>query len=343
MKKYLIPVALIALLAILITLPLFVSDQTVMTVAIFTLAYASAATAWNIFSGYTGYISLGHAAFYGIGSYALVLLCNSWDIQNHMLGGYMPLLLLPLVGLITAVCAVPLGWVALRTRKHTFVVITIAIFVIMQLLAYNVPGISQGSSGIFLPIAPWDASFFSTPFYYVGLALLLLALAVSWWIRHSKYGLGLLAIRDDEDRARSLGVKTERFKLSALVLSAFFVGMAGGLVAYFVAVISPPSAFDPTFDVTMALITFLGGVATLSGPVLGALLVVPIQQYITIQFGQNGLDLIIYGTLFLAIILFMPEGIVPTVRKRWTSWQAARGNVKFASVVMKTPGKEANT
>jgi branched-chain amino acid transport system permease protein len=324
---------LLALLALLLAFPLLFSDPAVTTIAVFTLLYAGAAVAWNLFSGYTGYVSLGHAVFYGVGGYALALLCKDWNIQ----GGYVPFLLLPLVGLIASAFAIPLGWIALRARRHVFVVITIAMFYIFQLLAYNLPGITNGSAGMFLPSPPWDADFFNTPFYYVSLIVLLSSIGVSWWVRNSKYGLGLLAIRDDEDRALSLGVKTNAFKLVAYVVSAFFVGMAGALVAYFVGSLYPPFAFTPVFDVTVALMAFLGGVGTLVGPLVGALLLAPLQQYLTVQLGIVGLDLILFGALLLAVMLLLPEGIVPTVRSRWVRWMASRSTI---FPVTGTRGKE---
>jgi branched-chain amino acid transport system permease protein len=311
----------IAFLLVLLLFPQVFSNPAVAGVAVLTLLYAASATAWNIFSGYTGYIALGHAAFFGVGSYALALLCKAWNIP----GGYQPFALVPLAGLIAALFSLPLGWIALRTRRHTFVVITIAIFFIMQLMAFNLRSITNGSAGLELPlITKWSGTFFDIPFYYAACATFLLALGVSWWIRNSKYGLGLLAIRDDEDRALGLGVKTGASKLTAFVISAFFIGLVGALHAYFIQSIFPAFAFDPLFDVAVALMTFLGGLGTLAGPVLGAIILEPTQQYLTIQFSQNGYYLIIYGVLFLAIILLLPEGIIPTVGRYWAGWRARR-------------------
>ena len=312
---------LIFLLAAFIAFPLVFPDPAITEVAVFTVFFAAAATGWNIFSGYTGYIALGHAVYFGVGAYAMALMCQDLNIP----AGYAPFFLLPVAGLIAAAFAVPLGWIALRTRRHTFVVITIATFFIMQLMAYNLRGITQGSAGLSLPIPfDWSADFFNLPFYYVALAILLLAFGTSWWVRNSKYGLGLLAIRDDEDRALGLGVKTGPFKLTAFVLSAFFVGMVGALHAYFNGSIFPPFAFDALFDVAIALMAFLGGLGTLLGPILGALILVPAQQYLTIISGETGYNLIVYGVIFLVIILLLPQGIIPTLRKIWQKWVASR-------------------
>jgi len=312
---------LLVLLALAIVFPLLFPNPTVTGIAVFTLIFAAASTGWNILSGYTGYVALGHGAYFGIGAYALALLCQDWNIA----GGYGPFLLVPLAGLLAALIAVPLGWVALRVRRHTFVVITIAMFFILQLLAYNLRGLTNGSTGLGLPIpADWSGDFFNTPFYYVSLALLLVALAVSWWVRHSKYGLGLLAIRDDEDRALGLGVKTGPSKLAAFVLSALLVGMMGAVWGYFVGSIYPNTAFDANFDVAIALMAFLGGLGTLAGPILGALLLEPTQQYFALQYGQSGYYLVIYGALFLVVILLLPQGIIPTIQARWAKYRATR-------------------
>lgn len=301
--------------------PLLFSDPTVTTIAVFTLIFAAATSGWNILAGYTGYVALGHAVYFGLGAYTLAILCQDW----HITGGYEPFLLVPLAGLIAALIAIPLGWIALRVRRHTFVVITIAMFFIIQLLAYNLSWLTKGSTGLSLPIPlDWGGDFFNIPFYYVTLALLLLTLTISWGVRHSKYGLGLLAIRDDEDRALGLGVKTGLSKLLAFALAALIVGMAGAIWAYFVEAVYPATAFDPMFDIAIALMAFLGGLGTITGPLLGALILEPTQQYFALAYGQNGYYLIVYGALFLVVILLLPQGIVPSLQARWHSFQTVR-------------------
>lgn len=314
-------VGLLLLLVIAIVFPLAFSNPAVTTIAIFTLIFAAAATGWNIFSGYTGYISLGHAAYFGIGGYTLAIVCLHWNVP----GGYIPFWLVPVAGLVAALFALPLGWIALRVRRHTFVVITIAIFFILQLLSYNLKSLTNGSTGLGLPIPlDWSGDFYNFPFYYAALVVLLLALVISWWVRNSKYGLGLLAIRDDEDRALGLGVSTVPSKLIAFIISAFIVGMAGAIWAYFVESIYPPTGFDALFDLVVVLMAYLGGLGTLAGPVLGAFILEPAQQYFTLQYGENGYYLIAYGTLFLVIMLLLPRGIIPTLNERLTRYQHAR-------------------
>jgi branched-chain amino acid transport system permease protein len=288
--------------------PVVITDPMATSIAVFTLIFMVATTSWNIFSGYSGYLALGHAVFFGSGGYAVALAARDW----HVKGGWAVFALLPFAGFVAAAIAIPVGLIALRVRRHTFVVITIAIFFVFQLAAFNL-AFTGGTSGILLPFAPFSAANYNQPFYYVALVILVLTVALSWGVRRSRFGLQLLAIRDDEDRARGLGVKTTRVKLIAFVISAFPVGMVGGLYFYFLGQIFPQFAFDPLFDVSLALMGFLGGIGTLTGPLLGALVLESMQQYLTQSFSGTGTYLIAYGVLFLAVILLLPRGVIPTI------------------------------
>jgi branched-chain amino acid transport system permease protein len=294
--------------AIFVVFPLLVTDPTTTSIAFFALVFMVAASAWNIFSGYSGYLALGHAVFFGSGGYAVAVAARDW----HVAGGWPVFALLLFGGLVAGLIAIPVGLVALRTRRHTFVVVTIAIFFIFQLAAFNL-GFTGGTSGILLPLAPFSAANFNTPFYYVALVILIVTVLTSWLVRRSRFGLQLLAIRDDEDRALGLGVKTRRVKLTAFVMSAVPVGIVGGLYFDFVGQIYPQFAFDPLFDLSIALMAFLGGLGTIVGPLLGALVLESLQQYLTQTFSSNATYLIAYGVLFLAVILIMPRGVVPGV------------------------------
>jgi branched-chain amino acid transport system permease protein len=315
-------VGLLALLGAAVAFPFVFSDPFYTTIAVFVLIFACAASGWNIFSGYTGYIALGHAAYFGIGAYTLAIICQHYNVP----AGWDPIFLIPVGGLVAAVFSVPFGAIALRARRHTFVVITIATFFIMQLMAENLGWLTKGTAGIDMPIPfQWaagnqngDITIYNLPFYFTALALTILALLVSWYIRQSKYGLGLLAIRDDEDRARGLGVRTGTFKLSAFVISAIFAGMAGALFAYFIGSVMPAVDFDALFDLSIALMAFFGGIGTLAGPIFGALILESAQQWLTAQFPSDGVYLILYGALFLAVILLLPSGVLPSLRDLWT-------------------------
>jgi branched-chain amino acid transport system permease protein len=300
--------AVAAAVGLFAVFPVLVTDPSTTSIAVFALVFMVAASSWNIFSGYSGYLALGHAVFFGVGGYAVALAARDW----HVAGGWPVFALLPFGGLVAGLIAIPVGLVALRTRRHTFVVVTIAIFFIFQLAATNL-GFTGGTSGLLLPIAPFSAADYNQPFYYVALIILILTVCVSWAVRRSRFGLQLLAIRDDEDRALGLGVRTRRVKLTAFVISAIPIGMVGGLYFYFVGQIFPQFGFDPLFDVSLALMAFLGGLGTIVGPLLGALVLESLQQYLTQTYSSNGTYLIAYGVLFLAVILVLPRGVVPSI------------------------------
>jgi branched-chain amino acid transport system permease protein len=303
-----------------VTFPFVFSNPATTSVAIFTLLYVGAASAWNTFSGYSGYMALGNAAFYGSGAYVMA------NLATHlgMSGGVGVFALVPLAGVGTGVIAIPVGWLALRTRRHTFVVITIAIFFIFQLLAYNLRSITDGSAGMPLPVPPWLAVAYNDYFYMAALTVAIIAVAVAWAVRRSSFGLKLLAIRDDEDRALGLGVRTRRVKLTAFVLTGTLTGMAGAVYAYYIGSVYPPFAFDALFDVTVALMAFLGGLGTISGPVIGALILEPVQQYLNTELTDAGLALIVFGALFLLVIGFLPEGIVPALGRLLRAYRIRR-------------------
>jgi len=305
------------LLALAVAFPLALPGPAMVNAGVFTLMYVGLATAWNVIGGYSGYISLGHAGFFGFGAYALGLIVT----RAHVPAGIDVFLLVPVAGLLTALLAVPVGWVALRTREATFVIVTIAVMFMLQILATNLRDITGGSQGLAFPVPQWGAAF-DVPFYYAMLALAVVSLAVSWAIRRSRFGLGLLAIRDDEDRARSLGVRTEAAKLAAFVVSVSLVGAIGAVYGYYVTYIYPQFVIDPLIGIAMVLMAFLGGMGTLAGPVLGALILEPAQLYFPYGLGQSRLYLVVYAAVFLVVILLLPRGIVPTLADRLESWRA---------------------
>ncbi len=310
--------------------PIVVTDPSTTSIAVFALVFMVSATAWNIFSGYSGYLALGHAVFFGCGGYAVAMAARDW----HVAGGWPVFALLPFGGLVAGLIAIPVGLIALRTRRHTFVVVTIAIFFIFQLAAFNL-GFTGGTSGITLPFAPFSPANYNQPFYYVALIILVATVAVSWAVRRSRFGLQLLAIRDDEDRALGLGVRTRPVKLAAFVLSAIPVGMVGGLYFYFVGQIYPNFAFDPLFDLSIALMAFMGGLGTIVGPLFGALVLESLQQYLTQTFSSSATYLIAYGVLFLVVILILPRGVVPGI----TAWLEKR---RRRAVHAYNGGRDAN-
>jgi branched-chain amino acid transport system permease protein len=291
--------------AIFAAFPLVVTNPSYTSIGVFTLIFMACATSWNMFSGYSGYIALGSSVFYGCGAYTMALI----SIHSHMAAGAAMFWLVPVGGLVAMAVAVPFGWIALRVRRHTFVVITIAVFFIFQMAAINF-NFTGGTSGLALPFIQWGFSYYNVPFYYVALALVIFITIVSAAVRRSRFGLQLLAIRDDEDRALGLGVKVNAVKMTGFTMSAFTIGMAGAVYAMFVGQIYPQFVFDPVFDISVALMAFFGGLGTLTGPLLGALVLEASQQYLTVSFSNGSLYLILFGALFLIVIMFMPRGIV---------------------------------
>ena len=319
--RWLKPAGLLVVALIALALPFIAPDPATTNIAVFTMMFVGLATAWNIMGGYTGYISLGHAAFFGFGAYSFGLIL----IHLNITPGYGPFLLVPVAGLLTAVLALGVGWVALRTRAATFVIVTIAFMFMLQLLAENLVKLTGGGGGLGLPYPhDWGGDFFNTPYYYAMLVLAALGLVTSWWIRRSKFGLGLLAIRDDEDKALAVGVPTRVFKLTAFIVSAVLVGMIGAVYGYYVTYIYPQFVVDPLIGISMVLMAFLGGLGTLSGPVLGAVLLEPAQLEFAYRLGASRLYLVFYAAIFLVVILLLPRGIVPSVRELIGRWRTAR-------------------
>jgi branched-chain amino acid transport system permease protein len=311
---------LVGILALI--LPLIAPDPATTGMAVFTVMYVGLASAWNIMGGYTGYISLGHAAFFGFGAYSFGLLLNHLNVAP----GYLPFVLVPVAGLLTAALAVGIGWVALRTRAATFVIVTIAFMFMLQLLGENLVKLTGGGAGLALPYShDWGGDFFNVPYYYAMLVLAVLTIGISWSIRRSKFGLGLLAIRDDEDKALAVGVPTRSFKLTAFVISAALVGMIGAVYGYYVTYLYPQFAFDPLIGISMVLMAFLGGLGTVSGPVIGALLLEPAQMEFAYRFGASRLYLVFYSAVFLIVILLLPRGIVPSVADLVHRWRRGAG------------------
>jgi branched-chain amino acid transport system permease protein len=298
--------ALVILAAAAVGFPLVFSSPVVTNYAVYALIFVAVVSAWNVFSGFSGYISLGHAVFFGSGAYAVGIAARDWHVN-----GTGVFALLPLAAAAGAVIAVPFGLVALRVRRHTFIVITIAVFFIFQLMAANF-SFTGGTVGVSAPFLPWTPTSFNDHFYYITLGCAAVAIAVAAGVRRSRFGLQLRAIRDDEDRARGLGVHAMRVKLAAFVLSATVTGLVGGVWFLYLTQVQPSSGYDPLFDLSIVLMAFLGGLGTITGPVLGALIIEPGQLYLTIRYTNGYLSEILLGALFLAVVLAVPRGIIPS-------------------------------
>jgi branched-chain amino acid transport system permease protein len=267
------------------------------------------AVSWNIISGYAGYTSLGHSMFVGLGSYTVAI------IALHT--GVNPLWIAPLGGVAAVVIATLAGLVVLRTRGHAFVIITIALLLAAQIVAVNLRGLTKGSDGITLELPFWSKDFQNIPFYYAFLLILVLTVLFSAWIKRTKFGTGLIAIREDEGKAAAIGVNTTRFKVLAYAASAFFIGVAGGVYAYFLTFLNPLGAFAILGSVMIVLAALVGGRGTLYGPVVGAFIVALINEEATVFGGGSGTRVLIMGLLLVLTVLFLPAGLLPTVHGVW--------------------------
>jgi branched-chain amino acid transport system permease protein len=300
--------------------PLYSHNQYWQGVLFLAFLFGVMASGWNIISGYAGYVSLGQSAFVGLGGYTTGILATRLHAS--------PWWFVPVAAGVAGIAAAIVGLVILRTRGHSFVIITIAFLLIMQLVALNWNGLTGGSTGTTLPLTPYTREWLYTPFYYVMLGLLLLSALQAWLIRRTKFGTGLIAIREDEDKAAAVGINAPVYKLLGFVASAWLIGAGGGAYAYFLTFIDPSGMFNILYSVYAVLAVLLGGRATVWGPVLGAFLIELLREETNVHFGATPLNIAIFGALMTATVLFLPRGILPTV----TGWFERRRLREFKGV-----------
>jgi branched-chain amino acid transport system permease protein len=254
------------------------------------------ASAWNLLGGFAGQISLGYSAFVGIGAYTTVLLADA---------GWSPWLTLPVAAALALLFSVLVGLPTFRLRGPYFSIATIGVGEVVRVLASGVE-FTGGSSGLRMP----SSTFHFLPNYYGMAVLALLTVAVVAWVRGSAFGLALSAIRQDIDAAEALGIPSTRYKLLAHALSAALVGAAGGLFAMNFQYISPGSVFDFRLSLSIVLMPIVGGIGTLVGPVLGAVLFSYLQIKLLASPTLRDSYLFIYGGLLMLVMLFEPRGMV---------------------------------
>jgi branched-chain amino acid transport system ATP-binding protein/branched-chain amino acid transport system permease protein len=312
--------AAVATLAVAVY-PILSDDLYYQNMIILSMVFAIGAVGLNIITGYAGYISLGQGAFIGLGAYTV-------GICVRDIGGS-PWVWVPVAGVLAGAVAAALGVVAMRARGHSFVILTIAFLFLVQLLATNWDSLTNGTGGISMPLPTWSPEYQYWPFYYTLMGLLALSLVLSWWIRRNKFGMGLIAIREDEDKAATVGVSTPTYKILAFVASAVFVGMAGGVYGYYIAFIDPLGMFNILLSVQIILSLLLGGRATLWGPVLGAFMIEWLNETSNNEFSGGNARLLIFGGLLVLVVLFLPRGVIPTV-DGWIERWRARGKAGLA-------------
>jgi ABC-type branched-subunit amino acid transport system ATPase component/ABC-type branched-subunit amino acid transport system permease subunit len=301
-----------------IVFPYSIYEQGVLLLA-FLLALM--AVSWNIISGYAGYVSLGHSVFLGLGAYTGGLLAEKYQVN--------PLWFMPLGGVVAFVAATLVGLVVLRTRGHAFVIITIALLLASQVLVNNWASVTNGSNGVNVPLPFWSSDYQNMPFYYLFLALLAATVGFAAWVRRTKFGTGLLAIREDEDKAAAIGVNTTRYKVLAYGASAVPIGVAGVVYAYFLSFLNPIGAFSLLTSVTIVLAALLGGRGTLWGPVLGGFVVSIGTEVANVYGGGTDSRLLVLGIALVLVVLFLPRGVLPTVGSYLERRRAARTKVEY--------------
>jgi branched-chain amino acid transport system permease protein len=295
---------------VVLSFPATAGDPYMLTVGITILGYAVLATAWNFVGGFIGYISLGHSALSGLGAYGTALLIAA---------GLPSFVALFVAAAIVALLAVPIGAAALRVRGASFVIVSIALVLILLLVFQSWASLTGGSRGLVVP-RPFPGlhrAEHHLVFFFLFAALLAVTLLAWWLIDRSRFGLGLKAIREDEDKSQALGIPTFAFKLIVFVVSAAFTALGGGLYALWFGDLDPVFQFSVLTGSTMVLMALLGGVRHLFGPLLGAVVIGAGLEYFKLEYGDTPLHLVATGLLLGGVVMFMPEGVIPALSSLW--------------------------
>lgn len=308
-RQLIIAVVVFALIALV---PRLVSDVYMTNVLILTLLFAALSQSWNLLGGYCGQVSLGHALYFGIGAYATSILYVKFGVTpwGGLLAG----------GIIAALIALALGYPCFRLKGHYFSIATIVIAEIGLLLFHNwdYAGAALGIQWPFTPDSWWTLQFArnKAPYFYFALGLFAVTWLVTFAIVESKWGYWWRAVKDSAEAAESLGVTIFHSKMAAAAISAFFTAVGGGFYAAFVSYIDPDSVMHFRFSLLMALPAVLGGVGSLWGPAVGALILIPLAELTRSYLGGSGsgLDLVIYGGLIMIVSLTRPEGILSIIK-----------------------------
>ena len=291
---------------LLLAYPLINDDAYYQNMVILSLVFAVGASGLNIITGFAGYVSLGQGAFIGLGGYTIGVLATRFPDTN-------PWLWVPVAGVTAAAVALVLGFVSLRSRGPSFVIITVAFLFLVQVIAVNWVSLTNGTAGLTLPLPTWDREFINWPFYYALVGILALQLLMTWWIRRTKLGMGLIAIREDETKAATIGINLPTEKIIAFMASALFVGMAGAVYGYYLTFIDPRGMFSILISVQVVLSLLIGGKATLWGPVVGAFLIEPLNEIANNQWGGGNARLFLFGGLLVLTVIFLPKGLLPAI------------------------------
>jgi branched-chain amino acid transport system permease protein len=298
----------IALFAVAAATPLVVRDTFILDSVILILLWGALAAAWNVAGGYAGQVSLGHAAFFGVGAYAAALTSSRYA-QSPWIG-------LAIGVLLSIAAGALIGYLSNRLRGPYFALSTIAFAEVLKIVASRWRGFTAGSEGVPVPFRPgfWTLGLTHVAWLYLILVVALLCYALEVYLERSRVGYQLAGVREDEDAAEALGIATRRRKVQAVVVSAALTSACGSLWAQYVGFVDPSHVFSIDLSVRFALNTIIGGIGSALGPFLGSLLITSLETYLRATFsgikaGFTGIYLIIYGVVLILIVRFAPEGV----------------------------------
>jgi len=298
---------LCVLAAIALVFPL-VSNAFAIDIGIRVLLFAFIGVAWNLMGGYAKQLSLGHAAFFGLGAYTSTILLIRFEISPWvgMLAG----------GVVAMLASLPIGALCFRLRGPYFAIATIATAQVLMLLFLKFRDFAWGAEGTTIPnlgdaplMMQFDGKF---PYYYIALALLTIGLLITYAIERSWIGYYLVAVGEDEDAAEAVGVDALRMKRYIYLISAFLTALAGTFYVQYIYFIDPNVAFSFNVSVEAALVSIVGGIGTLWGPVLGTVLLEPTSALLQswLGGGRGGVQLTVYSLILIAVILYRPAGLI---------------------------------
>ena len=290
----------------LVILPQIVDDPFIVDIFIRVLLFAFIGVAWNLLGGYAKQLSLGHAAYFGLGAYASTILLIRYNVSPWigMLAG----------GVVAMLASLPIGALCFRLRGPYFAISTIATAQALMLLFLKFRDFAWGAEGTTIPNlgnSPWMMQFEAkAAYYYIALALLALGLGITYLIERSWMGYYLLALGEDQDAAEAVGVNVPKIKRDIYLISAFLTGLAGTFYVQYIYFIDPNTAFSFNISVEAALVSIVGGVGTLWGPVVGTVLLEPTSALAQSWLGgSGGVQLTLYALILMAVILWQPNGL----------------------------------
>ena len=302
-----------AVLLVLLAIPLLL-DKYVLGIFVMIYFYAYLGQSWNVLTGYTGHISLGHALYLGIGAYTSTYLALTFGLSPWigMLAG----------GLIASIISLFLGFLGFRfgIRGVYFVIMTIAFAEIARLVVSHIDALGS-FSGIFLDFNPSFINFQfrgNLPYYYISLGFMVFSLIAVRLLEVSKLGRFMVAIRENEEAAQALGVNTFKYNMMAIAISAFMTALAGTFYANYIFYLHPNTMFGMSTSIELILRPIVGGLGTIFGPVIGSFILTPLSEISRAYFAKGGLEglhLILYGILTILVVLFMPRGIIVYVKR----------------------------